>query len=101
VDRRAGDVATESLEVLTDGGFNTSPGIVGASEIEPPKGGPMILYRQGEDAMAEVVGSYFGGMELIPAPEHVLPPGVDVAVVVTGGYAFPEPQEGEPVECPV
>lgn len=100
VDRRAGTTATEVLSILTDGGFNTSPGIVGGSEIEPPTNGPMILYREGQEPMAKVVGSYFGNMELVPAPPNVLPDGLDVAVVVTSRYEIPEPSDDAPVECP-
>ena len=100
VDRRAGATATEVLQILTDGGFNTSPGVVGGSEIEPPTNGPMILYREGEEAMAKVVGSYFGNMELVPAPPNVLPDGLDVAVVVTSRYEIPVPSDDAPVECP-
>jgi hypothetical protein len=100
VDRRAGATATEVLEVLTDGGFNTSPGLLDGSEVDPPRTGPMILYREGEEAMAKVVGSYFGNMELVPAPPRTLPPGLDVAVVVTARYQIPEPSDDAPVECP-
>jgi hypothetical protein len=100
VDRRAGAAADDVLEVLTEGGFNTAPGIVGASRVEPPTTGPMILYADGAQAMAEVVGTYFPNMELVPAPPGTLPNGQDVAVVVTAGYEIPPPQESQPVECP-
>jgi LCP family protein required for cell wall assembly len=101
VDKRAGDVAADVLGVLTDGGFNTSPGILGPDIVAPPTNGSMILYRDGAEAMAKVVGTYFPNMELVPAPPGALPAGQDVAVVVTSGYEIPEPQEGaQQVECP-
>jgi LCP family protein required for cell wall assembly len=101
VDKRAGVGATEVLEVLTEGGFNTAPGIVGTSEVTPPTKGAIILYRDQAEAMAKVVGTYFPNMELVPAPPDTLPPGQDVAVVVTSGYEIPQPQaEGTQVECP-
>jgi LCP family protein required for cell wall assembly len=101
VDKRAGDGAAEVLGVLTDGGFNTAPGIVGTSDVVPPTKGAIILYRDQAEAMAKVVGTYFPNMALVPAPPGTLPPGQDVAVVVTSGYEIPEPQgEGTQVECP-
>jgi hypothetical protein len=101
VDRRAGEAAAAVLGVLTDGGFNASPGVVSTARVTPPTTGAMILYREGEESMAEVVGAYFPNLELVPAPTGTLPAGQDVAVVVTSGYEIPQPQEGEPqVECP-
>lgn len=99
-DRRAGSVATEVLELLTEGGFNTSPGIVSGADVDPPVAGPMILYREGAGAMAEVVGGYLSNLELVPAPAGALPRGQDVAVVVTANYELPEPSGEAPVECP-
>jgi hypothetical protein len=96
----AGPEADEVLTVLTEGGFNTSPGIVDASSIALPKKGSMILYRNGAEAMAKVVGTYFTDLELVPAPPGSLGAGEDVAVVVTAGYQVPDPNENPPVECP-
>jgi hypothetical protein len=50
--------------------------------------------------MAKVVGTYFGNLELVPAPPGTLPKGQDVAVVVSGRYQIPPPNTDEPVECP-
>jgi LCP family protein required for cell wall assembly len=100
VDRNAGTTATEVSNVLTEGGFDTSPGVVRPSAMEIPTKGASILYRQGEEPMAKVVGTYFPNLELVPAPAGALPPGVDVAVVVNAGYEIPPPTEGAPVECP-
>jgi hypothetical protein len=74
---------------------------VSTSEVDPPTKGAIILYRDQAEAMAKVVGTYFPNMALVPAPPGTLPPGQDVAVVVTSGYEVPEPQaEGTQVECP-
>ncbi len=100
VDKRSGGVATEVSTVLTEGGFNTSPGIVDASAVDAPRKGAMILYREGTEDMAKVVGTYFPNLELVPAPPGTLPVGQDVAVVITGGYRIPAPQTGPQVECP-
>jgi len=101
VDRGGGSVATQVLGVLTDGGFNTSPGLLDRSAVDPPTKGSIVLYREGEEAMAKVVGAYFPNMELVPAPRGSLPAGQDVAVVVTGGYEIPAPSDGTQVECAV
>jgi LCP family protein required for cell wall assembly len=99
VDKGAGVVAEEVSGVLTDGGFNTAPGIVSA-QVTPPTTGPMILFRGGAETMAEVVGTYFPNLELVPAPAGTLPSGQDVAVVVTSGYEIPAAGDGAQVECP-
>jgi len=100
VDRDGTSVATDVFDILTEGGFNTSPGVVDLTEIRPPTKGVMILYRPGAEPMAKVVGTYFGNLELVPAPSGTLPKGQDVAVVVSGRYQIPPPSTDEPVECP-
>ena len=99
VDRGAGSVASDVLDTLTEGGFDTSSGLLDRSAVRPPKKGSMILYRGGEEAKATVVGAYFPNMELVPAPRGALPAGQDVAVVVAGGYRIPEPSDGAQVVC--
>jgi LCP family protein required for cell wall assembly len=100
VDRRAGPVAQEVHGVLTDGGFDTSPGLVGAATVRSPVRGSVIVYREGLEAEAKVVGSYLRNLELAPAPPRVLPKGVDVAVVVGAHYEIPPPETAPQVECP-
>jgi|tagenome__1003787_1003787.scaffolds.fasta_scaffold20865006_2 LCP family protein required for cell wall assembly len=100
VDVHSGDVAADALERLTESGFNSSPGVVTPDDIKPPKKGSMILYREGLDAEAKVVGQYFPDLELVPAPANTLPNGQDVAVVVTGNYEIPPLNAEEPVDCP-
>jgi LCP family protein required for cell wall assembly len=99
-DRGGGSAAADVLDVLTEGGFNTSPGLAGGAGIDPPVRGSIILYRDGQEARARVVGSYFPNMEQVPAPAGALPSGEDVAVVVARGYELPEPSDEAPVECP-
>jgi LCP family protein required for cell wall assembly len=100
VDRSGAPVAADVLDILTDGGFNTSPGLVPRSTLVPPTNGSIILYAEGAEPMARVVGSYFPNMELVPSPPRTMPEGVDVAVVVTGSYELPPEPTEEPVECP-
>ena len=100
VDRNAGTAAVNVETVLTEGGFDTSPGILRPAAVEIPTKGASILYREGEEPMAKVVATYFPNLGLVPAPAGALPQGVDVAVVVNAGYEIPPPTEGVPVECP-
>jgi len=100
VDREGSPVATDVFDILTEGGFNTSPGVVDLTQILPPTKGAMILYRPDAESEAKVVGTYFGNLELVPAPPGTLPKGQDVAVVVSGRYQIPPPNTDEPVECP-
>ena len=100
VDRGGSTVAQEVFDVLTEGGFNTSPGVVDLTQVQPPTKGAMILYAPGAESMAKVVGTYFRDLGLVPAPAGTLPKGQDVAVVVSGRYQIPPPATDEPVECP-
>jgi LCP family protein required for cell wall assembly len=100
VSRSADPIATEVFDILTEGGFNTSPGVLDAGSVAVPRGGSMILYRDGAEAMAKVVGAYFGNLELVPAPPGTLSNGEDVAVVLAPRYQLPEPNQDAPVECP-
>jgi hypothetical protein len=88
------------FDILTEGGFNTSPGIVDLTRVQPPTKGAMILYRPDAEDEAKVVGTYFGNLTLVPAPAGTLPKGQDVAVVVSGRYQIPPPNTDEPVDCP-
>jgi hypothetical protein len=93
-------IANDVFHILTEGGFNQSPGIVDETVVTPPSKGSMILYRSGSEDMAKVVGSYFGNLDLVPAPAGTLPKGQDVAVVVTDRYQVPPPNPSGPVNCP-
>ena len=93
-------IANDVFDILTEGGFNQSPGIVDETVVTPPAKGSMILYRSGAEDMAKVVGSYFGNLDLVPAPAGTLPRGQDVAVVVTDRYQVPPPNPSGPVNCP-
>lgn len=96
----ASSVSAEVFGVLMDGGFNTSPGLLDASQIDSPVKGSVILYREGEEPKAKVLGAYLRNLELVAAPPGTLPDGQDVAVVVTPRYRIPPPETAPPVECP-
>jgi LCP family protein required for cell wall assembly len=94
------DASSAVFDVLTDAGFNTAAGVIGRRAVNPPVPGAVIVYREGLESEAEVVGSYAGGLELVPVPASTLPEGVDVAVVVTRAYEIPEPDPTAAPECP-
>ena len=100
VDRRAGTIATEALDVLTRSGFDITPGIVPGASFDSPVKGSAIVYREGAEPQAKVVGTYYRNLDLVAAPAGTLPPGVDVALVLTPTYAPPPPATEPPVECP-
>jgi LCP family protein required for cell wall assembly len=100
VDKQAGAIAANALDVLTEGGFNTSAGIVPGATFEAPVKGSVIVYREGAEPQAKVVGAYYRNLELVAAPAGTLPPGVDVAVVLTPSYEPPPPSTEPQVECP-
>jgi LCP family protein required for cell wall assembly len=100
VDKGAGIVATDMLGVLTEGGFDTSPGVLGRADVRSPVKGAGIVYREGFESEAKVVGTYFRDLPLVAAPAGVMPAGVDVAVVATATYEIPPPSTEAPVECP-
>jgi LCP family protein required for cell wall assembly len=91
--------ANAVFDLLTDGGFDTSPGVVEASTDVPVKGS-VILHRPGEEAKARVVGSYLRDLEIVGAAPEVFPSDEDVAVVLGRNYELPPPEVDGPVECP-
>ncbi|MGH2635893.1 MAG: LCP family protein [Actinomycetota bacterium] len=101
-DRDGNAVALEVLGVLTDGGFITIPEVLDGSAIDASGSGSMILFREGEDAAAAVVRTYFPNMDVMSVPPGALPNGEDVALVVSRNYELPEePAEAPtPAECP-
>lgn len=94
------EAAAPVFDVLTEGGFNTAAGIVGKGEVDSPVRGAVIVYREGLEAEAKVVGSYAGALELVPVPASALPDGVDVAVVANAAYEIPPPDTSGGQECP-
>ena len=100
VDKRSGTIAANAFNVLTDGGFNTSAGMVPGATFHAPVKGAVIVYREGAEPEAKVVGTYYRNLDLVAAPAGTLPPGVDVAVVLTPSYEPPPPSTEPQVECP-
>jgi anionic cell wall polymer biosynthesis LytR-Cps2A-Psr (LCP) family protein len=77
--------ASKTEEVLTQAGFDVSPGVVAGA---PPKGvrHTAIAYTRGHEAYAKVAAAYFPGLELVEVKGLASP----VAIVVFPGF---EPSE--------
>jgi LCP family protein required for cell wall assembly len=91
-------------DTLTKAGFDTSipPQPLSALEREVPVNGTIILYNPktaNGEAMANVVRGYLSNVEVVQAPRHLLPAGVDVAIVVAPAYELPPPNTAPPVDC--
>jgi LCP family protein required for cell wall assembly len=89
---------------LTAGGFDTSTPLqptaaLGASHL--PKGSVILYDARAADgqAMADVVQGYLSNMSIAPAPKHVLPSGVAIAVLVSPKYMLPPPATAPPTNC--
>ncbi|MGZ4109577.1 MAG: hypothetical protein ACXVP7_07815, partial [Actinomycetota bacterium] len=85
VDHDAGDIATQVETVLSDSGFDISPGIVSYADYGATIKGSAIAYRPGDLELAQVVQKYFANLPLVQAPKGALR-GSPVAVFVTGAY---------------
>lgn len=95
-DKRSQGTAVAVEQTYTDGGFNTAVGLRDASQLASPVKGSVILYANGQEAMAKVVQNYFPNLEIVAAPRGLLTD-VDVAVVITAKYTPPPPTTGPPV----
>ena len=73
--------AEQSEDILSEAGFDVSPGLVAAGA---PKGvrHTVIAYGAGQEEYARVVSTYFPGLKLVEVKGLAAP----VAVVVFSGY---------------
>jgi LCP family protein required for cell wall assembly len=78
--------ATEVERVLSEGGFDVSPGIVSYAAFGADVGGSAIAYTPAGEVEAQVVARYFPDLRLVPVADLG---GASVAVFVTPSY---EPQ---------
>jgi LCP family protein required for cell wall assembly len=95
-DKRSQGAAVPVEQTYTDGGFDTSVGILDASLLASPVKGSVILYANGQEAMAKVVQNYYPNLEIVAAPHGQLTD-IDVAVVITSKFTPPPPATGPPV----
>jgi LCP family protein required for cell wall assembly len=89
IDDGAGSRADEVETLLSNAGFDVSPGVTAGP---PPAGvqGPAVVYAPGKDAYAQVVHAYLPDLPMVVS-KHLT--GTPVAVVVTSS-SQPEPSGG-------
>lgn len=82
IDAGASAKAAEVETLLSNAGFDVSPGV---SQATPPAGvnGAAIVFQPGKDAYAGVVHSYFPNLPVVASKRLTAAP---VAIVVTPGY---------------
>jgi LCP family protein required for cell wall assembly len=92
VDHGAGAKAVGVERILTDAGFDITPGVVDYATFGAPIKGSVIVYKTGHLAYAQVVQKYFPSLSLMEAPKGALR-GSPVAVFITASYQ-PQPVGG-------
>ena len=85
VDHDSGGTALEVEQVLTDAGFDITPGVVDDAAYGAPIKGSAIVYKPGHLTEAEVVQKYFSNLPMVEAPAGALR-GSPVAILVTGTF---------------
>lgn len=99
VDHSSAGKAQQVETILSDGGFDVSPGVVEYASFGASVRGSVIVYKPGHQTEAQVVQRYFPNLRIIQAPKHTLT-STPVAVFVTGAYQ-PQPvgSSGTPTSC--
>ena len=91
VDADSEGTASAVESVLSDAGFDVTPGIWSVSEASLDVTGPAIVFRPQASAEAEVVAAYFPDLALV-ASEDLR--GAQVAIVVDATYSLVRPGQG-------
>jgi LCP family protein required for cell wall assembly len=93
VDDGSGGTALEVEQVLTDAGFDITPGVVEDVAYGAPITRSAIVYKPGHLTEAEVVHKYFSNLPMAEAPAGALK-GSPVAILVTGKFQLQEVGSG-------
>ncbi|MGI8615784.1 MAG: LCP family protein [Actinomycetota bacterium] len=91
IDADSEGTAAAVESVLSEAGFDVTPGIWSASEASVDVTRPAIVFRPQASAEAQVVAAYFPDLELV-ASEDLR--GAHVAIVVPSTYSLVRPGEG-------
>jgi LCP family protein required for cell wall assembly len=84
VDDASRDVAGEVADILSNSGFDVSPGVIPFDDAGIGVEGPAIVYAPGHGEEAQVVAQFLPGLELREAPRSSA--SWEVALVVTSDY---------------
>jgi cell envelope-related transcriptional attenuator-like protein len=99
VDHDSGGTADEVEQVLSDAGFDVSPGVLDFAAYGSDVKGSVIAYRPGHLSDAEVVQKYFPNLQLLEVTEGALR-GSPVAVFISGSFHLEPVGSGTPsTEC--
>ena len=99
VDHGSGGKAAAVEQILSDAGFDITPGVVDFASFGASIPGSVIAYKPGHASEAQVVAQYFPNLKLVEAPRGALR-GSPVAVFIAANYQ-PEPvgSGGASSEC--
>ena len=95
VDHDSGGTADEVEQILSDAGFDISPGIVDYATYGSDVKGSVIAYKPGHQSDAEVVQKYFPNLQLMEVPASALR-GSPVAVFISGSFHLEPVGSGAP-----
>ncbi len=95
VDHDSGGTADDVEQILSDAGFDISPGIVDYATYGADVKGSVIAYKPGHQSDAEVVQKYFPNLQLLEVPASALR-GSPVAVFISGSFHLEPVGSGAP-----
>lgn len=85
IDHNSGGTATGVETVLTNAGFDITPGVIDYATFGADVKGSVIVYKPGHESEAQVVRKYLSNLTIAQAPKGALK-GSPVAVFITGGF---------------
>jgi LCP family protein required for cell wall assembly len=95
VDHDSGGTADEVEQILSDAGFDISPGIVDYATYGSEIKGSVIAYKPGHESDAEVVRKYFPNLPLLEVTDDALR-GSPVAVFIAPSFHLEPVGSGTP-----
>ncbi len=95
VDHGSGGTADEVEQILSDAGFDISPGVVDYATYGSDVKGSVIAYKPGHQSDAEVVQKYFPNLQLLEVPDDALR-GSPVAVFISASFHLEPVGSGTP-----
>ncbi len=85
VDHGSGGKATAVEQILSDSGFDITPGVVDYAAYGAPIPGSVIAYKPGHESEAQVVAQFFPNLKVVEAPKGALR-GSPVAIFISANY---------------
>lgn len=95
VDHGSGGTADEVEQILSDAGFDISPGVVEYATYGSDVKGSVIAFKSGHQSDAEVVQKYFPNLQLLEVPDDALR-GSPVAVFISASFHLEPVGSGTP-----